>query len=330
MKESPCFFHQLLFCLLALVLCACQPARPSPTPLAPTLAVSPSTSPSPTSTLTATPLPPPTATPVPLPSVTPTPVTHTVKKGEDFGGIAFTYHITLKALMEANPKVNPNLMSVGTVLVIPTSTNPSDPSTTVTAQPTAVPIQLSQPACYAILDGSLDCMALVTNPLTIFVESVSVTFRLANLDTGEIISNTATTPLNLVPPGWAMPLHYVFQAPIPKRYQAGVELNNALPYTASDQRYINVHLENRQDAISPDGLSAVLQGDLILEGKAENKAGVTWVAAAAFDKQNQLVGLRRWEASAPLIGGQPAHFLMNIYSAGPVIDHFTLLAEARR
>ena len=267
---------------------------------------------------------------LPTPAVSATAHIHVVKKGEDFGGIAYQAGITLKALMEANPKVNPNLMSVGTQLVIPAAGTPPTAVSPQAALPTAVPIQLSQPVCYPTLDGGLDCFTLVSNPLTLFVESVSVTFHLANADTGETFSQAATTPLNLVPPGWAQPVHALFRPPVPAHPQVSVQLQNSLPYTASDQRYINVRLENRKDSIAADGLSAVMEGDLILDGDAAEKASAAWVAAAAFDARNQGVGLRRWQSSTGLVGGQPVHFLLHVYSAGPVIDHLTLLAEARR
>jgi LysM repeat protein len=315
--------------LMLILLSACQAAgavvataRATPTAiLAPTL---------PTSTPTNTSTSPSPDTATPLPSPTATPRTHVVKKGEDFGGIAYQYGITLKALMAANPKVNPNIMSVGTTLVIPSPSSPSTQPAPNAVLPTAVPVQLTQPNCYPTQDGGLDCFALANNTLNLFVESVTVTFRLGNLDTGEITSLGATTPLNLVPPGWSLPLHAIFPPPLPAHFQAAVELQNALPYTASDQRYINVRLENSQEIIAADGLSAVLQGDLILEGNAADKAGVGWVAATAFDAHSQVVGLRRWEASAPLVGGQPTHFLLRVYSAGAAIDHLTILAEARR
>ncbi len=62
--------------------------------------------------------------PTVAPSVEPTtaPVTgkrHKVKRGETMWAIAQKYGVTLKALKAANPKVDPNAMRVGTVLVIP-------------------------------------------------------------------------------------------------------------------------------------------------------------------------------------------------------------------
>ncbi len=53
------------------------------------------------------------------PSIAPGTTTYTVKKGDTMWAIAKHYGITVAALRAANPKVNPNAMKIGTVLVIP-------------------------------------------------------------------------------------------------------------------------------------------------------------------------------------------------------------------
>ena len=267
---------------------------------------------------------------VDLPSPTATPLSHTVKKGEDFGGIAYQYGITVNALTAANPDVNPNLMSIGTVLVIPAGGSPSEVSSPQAQLPTPPAILVSAPNCFNTADGRLDCYAEAYNPLDIFMESVTVVFRLLNRDSGETLSLESTTPLNLLPPGWSQPVHVIFPAPLPPLYQTGVELASALPYTISDQRYINIQIKNYQETYQPDRLTAKLEGDLILEGDSGSQANSTWVSATAFDSNNRVVGFRRWESTSPLTGGVPVHFQVWVYSAGPVIDHVTLLAEARR
>jgi LysM repeat protein len=42
-----------------------------------------------------------------------------VKQGDTMLGIAFRFGISLDELQAANPKVNPRILSVGAVLVIP-------------------------------------------------------------------------------------------------------------------------------------------------------------------------------------------------------------------
>jgi LysM repeat protein len=46
--------------------------------------------------------------------------TYRVQKGDTMWAIAKEFGVTVAALKKANPKVNPNAMRIGTILVIPT------------------------------------------------------------------------------------------------------------------------------------------------------------------------------------------------------------------
>jgi LysM repeat protein len=64
--------------------------------------------------------PEPTAEPTPEPTAAPvTGKRYKVKKNDTMYDIAVKFGITLKALKKANPKVDPNKMRVGTILIIP-------------------------------------------------------------------------------------------------------------------------------------------------------------------------------------------------------------------
>ncbi len=89
-----------------------------------------------------------------LPPVTPAPVTpapatpkppatgtYTVVAGDNLSRIAARFGTTVAALVQANKIVNPNLIFVGQVLIIPGGTVPVPQPTAVPGQPTAVPGQ---------------------------------------------------------------------------------------------------------------------------------------------------------------------------------------------
>ena len=76
----------------------------------------------------------------PFPS--PTPFSYTVKSGDTLGQIAQNLNVSLAALMAANPNVNPNSMSIGQKLNIPSQ------SSSGASTPTPVAFPVKQIACY--------------------------------------------------------------------------------------------------------------------------------------------------------------------------------------
>ncbi|NPV76708.1 MAG: LysM peptidoglycan-binding domain-containing protein [Anaerolineae bacterium] len=261
-------------------------------------------------------------TPTPAPTPTSTPRTHVVKKGEDLGGIAFQYGVTLAALMEANPEIDPYLLSVGATLIIPAPAERVD--TQNLPSPTPVAVNPGPVHCYPSRDGGAWCFLLVNNPQQTAVENVSVQIQIYG---GEAqISQTAATPLNLIAAGGELPVAAYFAAPLPQPFQATASLLTALPRTVDDQRYLRVEVRELRAAVQPDGFSALASGQVVLlDGEAE--ASQVWVALAAFDKNGRIVGTRRWEGSGSL---RPSlAFEEWVYSAGDPIDHVLAWAEAR-
>jgi LysM repeat protein len=86
-----------------------------------------------------------TGTPAALPAeptATPTlaPILYTVQEGDTLSGIARTYGVPLQDLMAANAVGDPNMLSVGQVLVIPLDIPPTAPAGPPTPTPTAAPL----------------------------------------------------------------------------------------------------------------------------------------------------------------------------------------------
>ena len=266
-------------------------------------------------------------TPTPLPSLTPTPLTHVVSSGEDLFGIAYRYGVTLEILLTANPTVNPRAMSVGTVLIVPSGSRPTP--TVQNPSPTPLPVTLGQADCFRALDGSLTCLAGVSNTTGAAVENLSGVVRLLVQPGGEILELPAYPLLNLLQPGASLPLVAYLNAPAPEEFEAGVELQTGLPLPEGDTRYLPAELEGVNVEIAPDGLSAVVEGSVALEG-SEGEAGTVWVAAVAYAADGKMVGVRRWENASPLAAGSSLPFNLAVYSLGGEIDRVDLLVEARR
>ena len=268
---------------------------------------------------------PPTLTP--LPSPTPTPRTHTVAKGEDFGGIAFLYGIKTADLVAANPDVNPNLMSVGTVLLIPNAAQ--DEALAASAAATPVPVDVSAPDCWPSQDGGMWCFALVTNPLDTAVESVSVLMNMAAAEGSAAVSRRTAPLLNVIPAGASLPAGAYFSPPVPQQPGVSAQLAAALPAATADERYLPVQWEVERIEISGDGSSARVQGSLRLE-QDEAVEAIVWVALTAKNAAGQVIGWRRWENKVTLGGGETAAFSAEVYAVGGIkITSVETLAEAR-
>lgn len=82
-----------------------------------------------------------TASSVP-PTLVPTPsqITHVVVAGDTLGTIAEEYNVPMQDIIDVNNITNPNILSVGTELVIPIGGIPTD-----TPEPTAVPTSAEPP-----------------------------------------------------------------------------------------------------------------------------------------------------------------------------------------
>ena len=97
--------------------------------------------PAPTATPTPTPSPTPSPTPTPEPTATRTAVVvHTIVEGDTPWGLAVAYDVTVAAIMELNPGLDPTGLQIGDIVRIP-----ANAASTPTPSPTATPTLGSGP-----------------------------------------------------------------------------------------------------------------------------------------------------------------------------------------
>ncbi len=282
----------------------------------------------------------PPSTPTPLPSPTPTLRSHVVKKGEDLGGIAWQYRVSVEDLLAANPTVQPNMMSIGTKLIIPPSKTQMPPGTDGVGQiagatpptPTPRPVAAGKLNCTPVGDGGVWCFLPVKNDGSTTLEGLSAVFHIADRQAQAIVSQSAFPPLDTLPPGVTLPLAAYFPPDqivrLTQPYQYSGEILTVLS-SADDGRYIPVRVENQQVTLAENGLSASISADVVLI--STGKAGRVWVAAVAYDAQGNVTGVRRWEKTdaRALEYGQALAITMSVYSVSARIDKVDLVAEAR-
>ena len=263
----------------------------------------------------------------PLPS--PTPFVYEVQAGETMSGIAFKFGVSLDELITVNPDVSPNSMSIGTKLNIPsTPANPTGASTS-----TPVPAPVKQIECYPTADRGMWCFVLVHNDTTDVIENLSAQVTLQDTDEQALTSVLALSPLNILPPNTSLPL-MVFFPPDPSTGSGltdaspQVQLLTGIHLQADDARYLPATLHNTLAQVDGSGRNAQVSGTVRLS-EDTRPASLIWVAAVAYDRFGQVVGVRRWESTTGVAPGGSLQFGFEVSSLAGEIERVEFLVEAR-
>ncbi len=256
-------------------------------------------------------------TPIP----TSTPFVYTVKSGDTISKLAEQFNISQDELRAANPDVSPNSMVIGSTLLIPDSSAASVGAFT----PTPVPAPVTQTVCHPSADGGLWCFALIQNNTDELIENVSAQITLLDESNNSLASQTAFTPLDMIPPRSSLPVYVYFDSKIPAKYSIQVQVLSANQLPLNNARYLPAAIQNSIAQIS--GRSAQLSGQILLPAES-SAATQVWVAAVAYDKDGIVVGIKRWEGGAIQPGGNIS-FSFLVSSLGTEIDAVEFFVEGR-
>lgn len=256
----------------------------------------------------------------PLP--TPTPFTYVIQAGDTISELAETYKISQDDLRAANPDLDPNNLTIGTTILIPSVSASAAGAST----PTPVPVPITQTVCHPSADNGSWCFALVHNNTSDVVENISAQITLMDQSGAAIASQPASPPLDILPPGSSLPV-YAFFANTPPNAIPRVQLLSALQLSSSSKRYLPAILDNTLAQMDWEGRTARLSGQVYLPPDSQAAARV-WVAAVAYDENGYVIGVKRWEGGAIQPGGSiPFEFTMA--SIGAAIDLVEFVLEAR-
>jgi LysM repeat protein len=301
----------LLFFIAA---CASQP-----TPVSPNYSINPYY----TSTPSLTPAPN-VIVMIETPIPTSTPFIYVIQSGDTFSQLAEKFKISQDELRAANPGVSPNSMPVGGTLLIPDISSSFAAAREATPTPVLVPVP--QIVCHPSLDSGLWCFALIQNNTPDIIENVSAQITLLDQNNNALASQTAFTPLNIIPPNSALPV-YIFFPNTPADVTPQAQVLSAIQLPANNARYLPAKLNNSATQIDRDGRAAQVSGQIYLP--AESKAATQiWVAAVAYDKSGRVVGLKRWEGGG-LQPGAAINFSFAVSSLASAINTVDFLVEAR-
>jgi hypothetical protein len=244
------------------------------------------------------------------------------------GGIATMYKVKIKDLKDANPKIDPRMMPIGTVLIIP-SGDPEQDAFQPTAIPTpAVILQTGAPVCYPDPSGGAWCLMKVENNTEGDVEDISADFVLSGPDGSDPQTKTAFSLLDRLQSGLAIPLAVYFPQAPAQPWQVNTRLRTASPIIKDTGRYLISGIKLRSSDYSSDKLSIHVTGTVDLQADQKD-ANIIHVTGAAYNSAGQPVGVRRWDSAVGLESGSGLVYDFIIYSLSGPIDHVEILGEIR-
>lgn len=272
-------------------------------------------------TATETPQPP---TAAPLPSPTPTYRVYEVKSGDDLGGIAYAYGVSLTDLLAVNPDVNPYAMSIGTNLNIPPETEDNGDE----LQPTPVGVELGKPVCYPSELSGTWCFSEARNPFDHAVENITAVLRVQRTGEEHQESYGMFPGLNTMAANGTLPLMVYVPENLGSQFSTNVELVSALPLKSDTDRYLEVNIRNLQTkTVSRAAMN--VSGEIKLSDDAPKPASKVWLLGIAYDANGQIIGLRRHEIQTNMQPGSNAEFSFDVYLVAGSVNHVAVLVEAR-
>jgi LysM repeat protein len=250
-------------------------------------------------------------------------ITHQVIEGDTLLGIALQYGKEVDDIINANPGLDPNLLSIGITISIPLEGG----GEAGIGKPTPIPIELHPPWCYQATISGLTCLVLAENNHANPVENVTAEIILQTHNNSQLIGK-AFSPLDIIPPTKAIPLVAHFS-----RYKNGqitisMKLSTAQLISRDDSRYIEIVNVIKEINIRPDQLSATVRGEIRNTNKTTT-AQRLWLFAVAYDQGENPVGYRKRNYNN-LSPNEILLYEITVYSLGPLINSVDVLAEAKK
>lgn len=251
-------------------------------------------------------------TPIP----TNTPQVYIIKSGDTFSAIAEAFKISISDLRAANPDVNPNALTIGDLILIPDRSAIFAAAST----PTPLPVPITQTVCYSDNSSGLHCFALIQNNTNQILENVSAKFNLLDENNNLIASQTAFTALDFIAPNTSLPI-YIYFPNVTQKVNPQVQLLSA--FQGNSINYIQATINNSVTQIN--GKFAQVSGQIYLSQPANQ----VWIVAVAYDKNNLVVGVKRWESREAIQAGVLTPFNFSVATVGADIDALEFFIQAK-
>ncbi len=245
--------------------------------------------------------------------------TYTVKKGDTFSEIAFKNGLSVEQLTAANPGVDPLLILIGDVLILP----PSDEASynAFLQELYSGYVQNIAIECFPLPSEAVSCLAQVTNPGQKIVSNITIKIDLTDA-AGRIVTMEAGTPMSQLLPGEVLPVLFHFSDAVTPPFTTAFTILDFDVYDDTVNSFRIPDTAWRYDStISADGLRAAIQVWFTDSPEAALFEKEINLFAAAYDADGRPVGVRSRHGDAQ------SAFDLNLYSLSGPISAVNVWAE---
>ncbi len=245
------------------------------------------------------------ATAPPLP--TPTPLSYVIQSGDTLIGIAVKHNVSLEALEAANPGINPGNLQPGQTVLVPP---PASEASESTSNPAAsLPVTIGTFHCVPTPVAGIICLGEFVNTTDQPVTNLSVRVTLLRSDNSWGDSATAYAPLDLIPPGAAVPLGAIFA----NEMSGAARTALAAPLTADSGaalagRYLLLTVSEARGELTPAGFT--LTGAVTNPAASEIKQ--LTIVGSVYNSAGSVIGYRKLTFAEPLAANAGQQFSMTL------------------
>lgn len=237
------------------------------------------------------------------------------------GGLAWFYNVPIDLLRTMNPDINPNVMIVGTQVLIPAQT--SVPAN-LTPQPTPINLPLEGLNCLHDVVQGVWCFVWVSNPTDESLENVVISVNIADQSLNQTFSRQGNGALNVLPAGQKIPAAVYFPPTISAQIQKSASLVSAIPYNQVNERYQLLKIEMLQEEYELNDQFVRIKGNYA----ASAPVNTIEIVAVGLDENGNIIALKNMREilSSPSMTGV---FMIDLASVAGRIHQVLLLGEGQ-
>lgn len=269
---------------------------------------------------------PPTPTPVPpddTPSPAPTAIVYTIQKGDTLLAISVQFGVSLEALQNANPPLDPIRLPIGQTIIIP---NPKFNDQGLPVLPTATPVALflPVPSCYPVPTGEILCLGQVVNNRSEAIQRILLHVRLYNREGGTMAEGDTSIEQETIPAGTSAPYRLLLPGSWQQYSGSTVWLKSADMVQNAVMHWAALDIQEQP--------IQMIDGQYVLFVSVRNPnaetAHLLRAIATLLDADGQITGYRVMPLSSMLSAGGEFNFQISIMPQTGTTAAHTLYIEA--